>query len=142
MENQNLPSVFVDFEVPFFDLDPMKIVWHGNYVKYFEQARCQLLRLFDYDYPDMEKSGFYWPIIDMRLKYVNASKFAQKLRCHAKLVEYENRLKIEYLIVDRQTQKKMTKGYTVQVAVSVETHEMQLVSPLILKQKLAPFIEA
>lgn len=36
-------------EVPFFDLDPMHIVWHGNYVKYFEEARCQLLRTIDYE---------------------------------------------------------------------------------------------
>jgi acyl-CoA thioester hydrolase len=33
----------VELEVPFFDLDPMNIVWHGNYVKYLEVARCALL---------------------------------------------------------------------------------------------------
>ena len=36
----------VEFEteitIPFFDLDPMNVVWHGNYIKYFEIARCNL----------------------------------------------------------------------------------------------------
>ena len=33
----------IEIEVPFFDLDPMNVVWHGNYVKYTEIARCKLL---------------------------------------------------------------------------------------------------
>ena len=37
-------SVSTEIEVPFYDIDPMDIVWHGNYIKYFEVARCALLK--------------------------------------------------------------------------------------------------
>ncbi|MGZ5781545.1 MAG: acyl-CoA thioesterase, partial [Burkholderiaceae bacterium] len=59
----------VELQVQFFDLDPMEIVWHGNYVKYLEIARCALLDSIDYNYVQMKESGYAWPIIDMHLRY-------------------------------------------------------------------------
>ncbi len=123
-------------QVPFYDLDPMSIVWHGNYVKYFEKVRCKLLSQINYDYCEMRDSGYIWPIIDMRLKYINSATFGQELRCVATLSEYENRLKINYEIFCKKTQKRMTKGYTIQVAVNIKSQEMQLVSPDVLLRKL------
>jgi acyl-CoA thioester hydrolase len=51
-------------EVPFHDVDVMEVVWHGYYVKYFELARCALLRRIDYDYPQMRASGYAWPVAE------------------------------------------------------------------------------
>ena len=36
----------VEVEVEFQDVDPMGVAWHGHYLKYFERARCALLRSF------------------------------------------------------------------------------------------------
>ena len=69
-----LLSSFIDINVPFYDVDSMRIVWHGHYVKYIEDARCQLLDEIGYNYQDMEDSGYLWPIVDMRLKYVASAK--------------------------------------------------------------------
>ena len=41
-------------EIPFYDLDPMNVVWHGNYVKYLEAARCEMFRQLRYTYEDIE----------------------------------------------------------------------------------------
>ena len=123
-------------EVPFYDLDPMNIVWHGNYVKYCEKARCELLKKIDYDYDQMRESGYLWPIIDIRLQYVGSASFGQKIKCVATLVEYENRLKIKYQISCLESGKRLTKGYSVQVAVGIESQEMLLVSPDIIFEKL------
>ena len=60
----------VDIDVPFHDLDPMQIVWHGRYAQYFEIARCALLDQIGYGYDAMRESGYAWPIIDMRIQYV------------------------------------------------------------------------
>ena len=48
----------IEIEVPFHDLDPMDVVWHGNYVRYFERARHALLQTLDYDYPQMRDSNY------------------------------------------------------------------------------------
>ena len=126
----------IEIEVPFFDVDPMNVVWHGHYLKYFELARCELLRKFDYHYPKMLESGYIWPIVECQLKYMHSSLFGQKLRIEATLVEYENRLKIAYLILDSVSGEKRTKGHTVQVAVDAKTKELQFVSPPVVFENL------
>ncbi len=126
----------VQIQAQFYHLDPMEVVWHGNYVRFFEQARCALLDKIDYNYPQMRDSGYMWPIVDMRVKYVRPVSFAQEINIEATLVEYENRLKINYLITDVKTGEKLTKGFTIQVAVDGDTQEMQFESPAILFDKV------
>ena len=129
-------SAEVDIDIPFFDVDPMRVVWHGHYVKYLEVARCALLRKIDYDYPQMEASGYLWPVVELYLKYVNAARYGQRVRAQAKLLEYENRLKIGYVVTDIASGQRLTKGHSVQVAVHATTRELQFVSPPVLLDKV------
>ena len=122
----------IQVEVPFHDVDAMNVAWHGHYVKYFEIARCALLRLFDYDYPEMKASGYLWPVVECHLKYVRPALYNQQLRVEATLLEYENRIKIGYEIFDVKSSERLTKGHTVQVAIDAITHELQYVSPAIV----------
>jgi acyl-CoA thioester hydrolase len=126
----------VELEVPFHDVDAMNVVWHGHYLKYLEIARCALLRRFDYDYPQMQASGYLWPIVDCHLKYVRPARYGQRLRVTARLLEYHNRLRIGYEIHDRDSGERLTKGSTIQVAVDATTGELQFVSPAIVLARL------
>jgi acyl-CoA thioester hydrolase len=123
-------------EIPFHDVDAVGVAWHGHYVKYLEIARCALLDKIDYNYPQMKASGYAWPVIDLRIRYPRPLYFQQKVRVKARLVEWENRLKVSYLIEDLETGQRLTKAYTVQVAIDSESGEMLFVSPGILFQKL------
>ena len=126
----------IEIEIPFYDVDSVGIVWHGNYVKYFEVARCVLLDKLHYNYIDMKESGFFWPIIDIRLRYISPTKFKQKITVRAVIKEWENRLKISYLITDTVTGIRLIRGYSVQVAVDITSGEMLFASPPILFKKL------
>jgi acyl-CoA thioester hydrolase len=126
----------IELTPAFHDLDPMAVVWHGHYFKYFELARCALLQKFDYDYAQMHASGFIWPIVDLRAKYVRSAQLGQKLKIRAQIVEWEYRLKIEYLIRDAITDRVLTRAHTIQVAVDLATNEMCLVSPSVLSERL------
>lgn len=129
-------SCDTEIEVQFYDLDPMQIVWHGNYVKYLEVARCALLDLIGYNYEQMKESGYAWPVIDMNLRYIGSAVFGQRLTLRAEIVEYENRLKINYLISDALSGKRLNRASTTQVAVDLKSGEMCFVSPAILFDKL------
>ena len=129
-------SAEVEIEVPFFDVDAMHVAWHGNYVKYFEVARCAMLRKIDYDYPQMEASGFHFPVVEIYLRYVKPARFGQMVLARAEVLEYENRLKIGYQITDRASGERLTKGWSVQVAIEAKTRELQFVSPAILLDKM------
>jgi acyl-CoA thioester hydrolase len=125
-----------ELQVQFFDLDPMQIVWHGNYVKYLEIVRCALLDKIDYNYEQMKASGYAWPVVDMRLRYVASASFGQKLTLRAEIVEWENRLVINYLISDASSGQRLTRASTTQVAVDIHKGEMCFASPPILFEKL------
>ena len=133
---RELVVVEVPYQTAFHDLDPMEVVWHGNYARFFEHARHALLRSFDYDYPEMRASGYAWPIVDFKVRYVKAIGFRQRLTIRAALVEWENRLRINYQVLDAQTGECLTRGETTQVAVHVDTGELCLVSPRVLGQRL------
>ena len=126
----------IDIEIPFHDVDMMDVVWHGHYAKYFEIARCALLEKINYNYPQMRDSGYAWPVIDLRIRYAKPAVFGQIITVRAEIVEWENRLKINYLITDQYSGLRLTKGYSVQVAVNMATQEMCFESPDVLLEKL------
>jgi len=120
----------------FYDLDPMGVVWHGNYARFLEQARCKLLDEIGYNYTEMQTSGYVWPIVDVRIKYVRPIRFHQQFTVTATIVEYVNRLKIEYVIRDQASGEIVTKAMTIQVAVDATTNELCLETPPVLTEKL------
>ncbi|MGZ0781508.1 acyl-CoA thioesterase [Pseudomonas sp. TKO26] len=123
--------------VPFFDVDTMHVVWHGHYVKYLEVARCALLDKLGHNYNQMLESGYAWPVIDLQLRYVRGAVFGQTLNVRASLVEWENRLKINYLITDLASGERLTRASSVQVAVEIASREMQLASPKVFTDAVA-----
>jgi len=129
MRKDGVLQAEVEILVPFFDVDSMDVVWHGHYVKYFEVARCALLERIGHNYQQMRDAGYAWPIIDVQLRYMRGARFNQRILVRADLVEWENRLKINYLIRDAETGERMTRGSSVQVAVDIASREMLLASP-------------
>lgn len=123
-------------QAQFYDIDPMNVVWHGNYARFFEEARCLLLDTLAYNYQEMQDSGYMWPVVEMRIKYIRPILLFQKFVVEATLVEYENRLKIEYRILDAETSEILTKAHTIQVAVNADTYKMDYESPEILVSKV------
>ena len=130
------PCAEIELEIPFHDVDILGVAWHGHYTKYFEIARCALLRQRDYDVPQMRDSGYAWPVIDCHLRYVRSARYGQRIVVRATLAEYENRLKIVYEIRDRDSGERLTRGSTVQVAVSIAGGELQFVSPKALVERV------
>lgn len=119
----------VEIRVPFFDVDSINVVWHGHYVKYLELARCELLDQLGHNYDAMRASGYAWPVIDLHLRYAQPAQFGQRLVVRAELVEWEHRLKINYLILDADSGQRLTRATSEQVAVCLASREMQLASP-------------
>jgi acyl-CoA thioester hydrolase len=132
MRSKGVLQAEIEFAVPFFDVDSMEVVWHGHYVKYLEVARCALLDKLGHNYQQMRAAGYAWPIIDLQLRYVRGAQFGQRIKVRADLIEWQNRLKINYLISDVASGERLTRASSVQVAVEIASREMQLASPRVL----------
>ncbi len=124
----------------FYDIDPMGVVWHGNYARFFELARAALLTKIGYGYQEMMDSGYLWPVVDMHIRYYRPMRLGQWIDVTASIVEWECRLKLVFLARDAETGAKLSKASSVQVAVDRKTNEMLWQTPPILMEKLAPYL--
>lgn len=129
-------TVQCPMQAHFYDIDPMLVVWHGNYTRFFEEARRMLLDKIQYNYYEMEESGYMWPVVDLRIKYIRPIQLHQKFIVEATLSEYENRLRIDYCIKDEETGEVLNKAHSIQVAVQISNREMKYESPPILISKV------
>ncbi|MGI2259710.1 acyl-CoA thioesterase [Shewanella sp. GXUN23E] len=142
MEQATQPRVLsaeVTLTTSFQDADPMGVVYHGNYFRYFEEARRVMMEKIHYSYLEMVDSGYLWPIIDTRVKYIRSVPFNHSIRVTATLTEWENRMRVDYVIYDATSGERMTKAHTMQVAVRMQDKEMLLASPRVFLDKLEAF---
>ncbi len=112
-------TTFYETEVEFYDLDPMNVVWHGNYIKYLEAARCNMLEQIGYTYDDMREDNSAYPVATMELKYIKPAHFKQKLVVKTVLEELEPAMVISYFISDKTTGEKLFKAKSMQIRVDI-----------------------
>ena len=126
----------ISFPVEFYDVDAMRIVWHGNYVKYMEKARCALLDRIGFGYLEMARSGYSFPIVDVRIKYSRSLRFGERVRAVATLAEYEACIKIKFEFYNADTGELTTRAESTQMAVSDESGESCFITPQPFRDKV------
>ena len=136
MADGNYIRAELEFDVEFYDIDPMQIVWHGNYVKYFEKARCALLDKIGYGYLAMRDSGFAFPVTGISVKYVSPFKMGDRVRACAFLKEYENCIKIKYELFNARTGQCCTRGDSTQMAYDIAAAASCFSCPRIFIEKV------
>jgi acyl-CoA thioester hydrolase len=125
-----------EFTVEFYDVDSMDIVWHGNYVKYFEKARCALLDKIGYGYQEMRASGYAFPVTDLRLKFIRPLRFRERVLARAILEEYENRIRIKYELYNAGTGVLTTRGLSTQMAYDIAANDSCFECPRVFVDKV------
>ena len=129
MRSRGAIAAEIEFDVAFHDVDMVGVVWHGHYLRYFENARWALMDRLGYGLQRMVDSGYAWPVVQLQSKYVHAARFGERLRARAGLIEWESRLAINYLITRIGDGVRIARGQTVQVAVDGSTGELQFACP-------------
>ena len=136
MRKQGIVEATVEAHVAFHDVDVAGVVWHGHYLKYLENARWALMVRLDFGLDAMLASGYVWPVVDVHVKYVRAARFNDRLTVQASLVEWENRLTVNYLVTNAATTERIARARTVQVAVEASTGVLQFATPAVLLERV------
>jgi len=129
-----------DCQVAFHDVDLAQVVWHGHYLRYLENARWALMHRLGFDLATMMASGYLWPIVDLRVKFVRTAIFEDRLTVRASLVEWQQRMVINYLITDQRDGARVARAQTTQVAVRADNKELQLTLPQIFIERVDAFL--
>ena len=99
--------------VRYVETDQMGIVWHGNYLQYFEVARIEALRAIGWAYRGLEEAGIMLPLVEAHLEYARPAKYDDLLTVKTMVREPATvRLRFEYE-VRNETGEILTTGHTV-----------------------------
>lgn len=128
------------FKVAFFDVDSMEVMWHGNYVKYLEMARCELLDKLGYNYIAMKKNGYAFPIVKLDVKYVRPAFFNDVIKVTTTLSECETFLKFHYLI-ENEKGEKLSEANTAQAVIEMKSLQTCFEMPDALKKAIEAYNE-
>jgi acyl-CoA thioester hydrolase len=131
-------TAVVRFAIPFCDADPMQVVWHGNYLKYFDAARDRLLCDAGIDmYGTYQQTGYIYPITRTQTKHIRPLRVRDEVECKAILVEYECRLVFDFELRNVATGMICVKGRTEQAAVRLDDWLLEMRLPDYLRHALA-----
>lgn len=97
-------------QVDFCDVDSTGVMWHGNYCKYYEAARCYLLDKLGISYKEIQKNNHQIPLVQLSIKYSSPCYFSQELLITAQLVNTHHFLEFQYFIRDKETGKILSKA--------------------------------
>jgi acyl-CoA thioester hydrolase len=76
------------FRVRYQETDQMRVAWHGNYITWFEVARTDWLRAHGYEYADLERRGFFLPVLRVQCEYRRVARYNDELSVETDIVEY------------------------------------------------------
>jgi acyl-CoA thioester hydrolase len=85
----------IQVRVRYSETDQMGVVYHGNYIPYFEIGRVEWLRNKGISYKNMEKSGIALPIVNMNINYKKSARYDELLTVHTTF-KSQTSVKIEF----------------------------------------------
>ena len=133
----NLASHEIELSVPFHDLDPLQVVWHGNYLKYFDRAR---FALFDHCGIDLhaysKTSGFLFPVTRTSTKHILPLRYRDRFIVRSAVREAHIRIVLDFEIRRVDDGLVTTRGRSEQVSVKYPGDELMLQIPLEIENAL------
>jgi acyl-CoA thioester hydrolase len=120
----------IEIEVKFSDVDMLGVVWHGNYIRYFEDGREAFGKQYGLGYMDVYNAGYVVPIVNVNCDYKRFLRYEDKLIIETTYTPTESaKINFAYRLLNAQTGELIVKGSTVQVFVHRDNFELQLTNP-------------
>ena len=95
------------------DTDRSSVVYHSNYLRYFELGRATLMRDAAYPYREVEEDGYVYPIIETGIQFYQPLYYDDPMWIHTRPAELERvRLRFDYVITHVDTRQLICKGFT------------------------------
>ncbi|MBI5495267.1 MAG: acyl-CoA thioesterase [Deltaproteobacteria bacterium] len=113
------------YRVIYADCDAMGVVYHGNYLRLAEAGRNQYCRDHGLAYKDIEKAGFFFPVIEAHVKYLRPALFEDELDV-AVWLSRRTRVRLEFDFEIRRGPELLVAGHTVHACINREGRPIRL----------------
>lgn len=127
----------ISMKVAFHDLDPLQVVWHGNYLKYFDIARFGLFAARGIDlYAYMLEKQIAFPVTRTSLKHISPLRAFDEFVCRATVTEAYYKIGMAFEIRKTDGGILCARGTSEQLAVRYPEMEMEFGIPEDIRQAL------
>lgn len=116
--------------VRFNEADPLGIVWHGHYVRYFEDGREAFGNQFGIGYLDFYKKGFVIPVVNLECSFKKSLRYGDTVVVETTFNPCDAaKLLFSYRLYNKKTQQLVATGSSVQVFLDSKQSTLQLTNP-------------
>lgn len=107
--------------VRYADTDQMGVVYHSNFLVYFEVGRTDYFRQFGFTYRELEKENVFMPVTESYCKHFSSAEYDDELMIVTRL-EMISRLKFKFMyeVIRKNDEKRMAEGFTIHVPINGE----------------------
>jgi len=119
-----------EIKVRFNEADPLGIVWHGHYIRYFEDGREAFGNKYGIGYLDFYNKGYIVPVVSIECDYKRSLRYGERVIVETKYIPCEAaKLRFEYKLYNAANDQLVATGYSVQVFLDKEHSLLQLTNP-------------
>jgi acyl-CoA thioester hydrolase len=125
----------VRIKIRFSEIDSMSVVWHGNYVRFFEDAREVFGLKYGIPYLNVYDNGYYIPVVSINCEYKAPLKYGDEA-----LVEIiycdtpAAKIVFRYTVYNAETNVIVATGNTVQVFLSIANNALCINNPAFFEE--------
>jgi acyl-CoA thioester hydrolase len=119
-----------EIRVRFNEADPLGIVWHGHYIRYFEDGREDFGTTHGLGYLDVFKQGFVIPIVHVQCDFKRSLRYGDSVVIETHFIPCEAaKMKFTYRLFKASSNELVATGSSVQVFLEKESSTLQLTNP-------------
>ena len=101
-----------NIRVRFSETDAMGVVYHANYLPWFEVARTKLMAEIGLPYRELQDAGYMLPVLEVQCAYKNSAKYDDEISVRAMMKTFPRaRIRIDYEV--KRGEEILTTGYTI-----------------------------
>ncbi len=126
-----------EHKTQYYETDQMGIIHHSNYIRWFEEARCDMMEQMGLGYKLMEDCGIISPVLSMHCEYKSMTRFGETVEIRCILKEYNGiKMTVEYSITDKETGELRCVGESRHCFLSREGRPVSLKKPYLEMDKV------
>ncbi len=127
-------SVETEIKIRFSEVDSMSIVWHGSYVKYFEDGREAFGKKYNIGYLDAYNNGFHIPLVKLNFNYIKSLKYNDIAILKTTYIDSPAaKINFEYELRRKSDNELITTGESMQIFTN-KSGELQLTTPEFVRE--------
>lgn len=120
----------IEIDIRFSETDAMGVVWHGNYLKFFEDGREAFGKAYGLEYLTIFDKGYFTPIVKSEIDHKAPVYYGQVIKVITKYIPSKSaKILFEYEVVNVTTGELAAVGKTMQVFLDKESRTLELLTP-------------